>query len=1125
MITRFQIFTIELILLFVMFTGQVFSQQFTFNKVTPPDGGNFNFVTGIVQDPSGIMWFSTKQGLYKYNGNQLISYQNNPFNPNSLTSNFLESIFADFDGHIWIGTLGSGLNRFDPETENFTHFKHDQDNPASISCDTVTCILRDKQGILWVGTHGGLDKFDEKTNSFSHFRHNENDSTSISNNQVRAIYEDNQGTLWIGTGSPYPDNGGGPNDGGLNRMDKNTSTFIRYYHDVKNNQSLISNKISAIFEDNQGTFWIATAKNGLHKMNREQGTFERLIYDPAHPEKFSGSVSSEEAPIYEHITFIRQDAAENYWFGTTDDGLYYYNQKTEKLVHYKRSSDNSSNFDDNGTWTAFTSRDGILWIGGTTQGNIYRINPLRIEIPQYPTPAGVNGFYEEQNGDFWIGRDDSLIIVDKNKQTIKRFRFDSDPTVNNDNWTQLIKEDKQGNIWSGAATGLNLWDKKREKYVTYSHNPLNNKTISDSRILSFYEEDDKNLWVGTVNGLSHLDRETGIFSNFYFRLDDTTRIGNNVISTILKDKTAKFWIGLENGGGLFIFNRETQKSKKYLKGLSIITLYEDTKGTLWVGSGEGLFYYNPTDDNFIRYNDPGLVSGIPNALSIVEDNRNYLWVSSNIGLIRINPTRNESSKFGKNFGIVGNELYRGSVYKDRSGKLYFGFAKGYYEINPEELFINQKLPEIIISGFRLADQPVVSGNDGPLKQNLSITEEIRLQYSQNVFSFDFAIIDYANPEQNQLIYKLENYDKIWMQSNAENRAYYFNVPPGKYSFRVKGANSYGVWSEKSIDIIILPPWYLTWWAYIIYGILFIVVIFGFDRFQRQRLLGKEKEKNRQRELAHAKEIEKAYTELKTTQTQLIQAEKMASLGELTAGIAHEIQNPLNFVNNFSEVNKELLEEMNEEIEKGNLEEVKLLAKDVIDNEQKINYHGKRADAIVKGMLQHSRTSSGVKEPTDINALADEYLRLAYHGLRAKDKSFNANMKTDFDETIGKINVIPQDLGRVILNLITNAFYAIAPPHHNGNMQNTPVVGNPTVWVSTKKEGNKIFITVRDNGPGIPQIAIDKIFQPFFTTKPSGQGTGLGLSMSYEIVTKGHGGELKVDNKPGEGAIFTIILPV
>jgi len=288
--------------------------------------------------------------------------------------------------------------------------------------------------------------------------------------------------------------------------------------------------------------------------------------------------------------------------------------------------------------------------------------------------------------------------------------------------------------------------------------------------------------------------------------------------------------------------------------------------------------------------------------------------------------------------------------------------------------------------------------------------------------------------------------------------------------------------------------------------------------------------NRQKQKAKMK-IEQAYDNLKATQQQLVQSEKMASLGELTAGIAHEIQNPLNFVNNFSEVNAELIDELNEEIENGNIAELKAVLKNIRDNEQKINHHGKRADAIVKGMLQHSRTSSGQKEPTDINALADEYLRLAYHGLRAKDKSFNAKFDTDLDPSIGKINVVRQDLGRVLLNLINNAFYAVGEKKRKlGDGSLADAHGyEPEVLISTKRIDNKsnnhrIEIRVKDNGVGIPQRVLDKIFQPFFTTKPTGQGTGLGLSLSYDIV-KAHGGELKVETKEGEGSEFMIQLPI
>ena len=265
-------------------------------------------------------------------------------------------------------------------------------------------------------------------------------------------------------------------------------------------------------------------------------------------------------------------------------------------------------------------------------------------------------------------------------------------------------------------------------------------------------------------------------------------------------------------------------------------------------------------------------------------------------------------------------------------------------------------------------------------------------------------------------------------------------------------------------------------------------------------------------------LQKSLQELKAAQSQLIQSEKMASLGELTAGIAHEIQNPLNFVNSFSEVSKELLEEMLEEIENGDMEEVNTIAQDVIQNLEKINHHGKRADGIVKGMLQHSRSSSGTKEDTDINVLVDEYLRLAYHGLRAKDKSFNATLESNFDDSIKHINITPQDIGRVVLNLITNAFYAV---NEKKKMQ---IEGyKPKVSVETKKIKDQVEIRVSDNGNGIPKKLLDKIFQPFFTTKPTGQGTGLGLSLSYDII-KSHDGDIKVNTKENEGTAFIITLP-
>ncbi|MDQ6608983.1 MAG: ATP-binding protein, partial [Bacteroidota bacterium] len=361
---------------------------------------------------------------------------------------------------------------------------------------------------------------------------------------------------------------------------------------------------------------------------------------------------------------------------------------------------------------------------------------------------------------------------------------------------------------------------------------------------------------------------------------------------------------------------------------------------------------------------------------------------------------------------------------------------------------------------------------------------------------------------------------------------------GHYTFLVKAQSPEGVWGQPvTYSFTVLPPWWRTWWMFALYAFLVIAFVVLFSRWKHRQIVYQKKilevkvavatkqvRDETEKVQVQKKKIEHTLNELKETQAQLIQSEKMASLGELAAGIAHEIQNPLNFVNNFSEVNKELLFEMKDEIDKGNLNEVKAIANDVIYNEEKINSHGKRADAIVKGMLQHSQTSSGIKELTNINRLADEYLRLAYHNFYAKNKDFTATIKTDYDESIGNLNIVPLDMGRAIHNLFTNAFYAVSEKQTAAKGSGHEVF-NPTVTVSTKRTENGVEIKVSDNGNGIPQNITDKIFQPFFTTKPAGQGTGLGLSMSYDIITNGHGGSLKAHTTLGEGSTFIISLTV
>jgi signal transduction histidine kinase len=571
----------------------------------------------------------------------------------------------------------------------------------------------------------------------------------------------------------------------------------------------------------------------------------------------------------------------------------------------------------------------------------------------------------------------------------------------------------------------------------------------------------------------------------------------------------------------------TKKCMHYLPGFSISCIFKDADGIIWAGTIGGLYRYNRKTDNFNSIAEQNSGTDIVQVEAITGDKENNLWVSTETGIYMLNKKRDHVTHFGKEYGLpnANNFFYDGSSFTGQDGKLYFGNDLGYYAFLPGKLKIAAGKPKLYFTGFWLNDKQILPDSTSILRHSLYNTKEIRLGHDQNVFAFSTTSVDFRNANDKKIYYKLENYDVDWRIAQPEDKITYFKVPRGNYSFHIKtpgtGNND---WIERSIDVIILPPWWTTWWAYCMYGILLAALGFLVHRYQKASVIKAERERTRVKELAQAKEIEKAYHELKTTQAQLIHSEKMASLGELTAGIAHEIQNPLNFVNNFSEVNKELIEELKIKNEKLKIEddEVRELLNDITQNLEKINHHGKRADAIVKGMLQHSRTGTGVTESTDINKLADEYLRLSYHGLRAKEKSFNADFKTDFGEGVGKMDIVPQDIGRVLLNLINNAFYAVHERQKVEGVGYKPTVAISTVSIQPPLGGRSVQIKVSDNGGGIPQKIVDKIFQPFFTTKPTGQGTGLGLSLAYDIL-KAHGGDIKVKTKEGEGSEFIIQL--
>ncbi|MEP6949011.1 MAG: two-component regulator propeller domain-containing protein [Ginsengibacter sp.] len=1118
---------ISLIGILLLLTIFSFAQQVTFRNMFPNE--SFNSVANITQDPKGNIWFTTRSGLTTYNGYSLNYYRHDPKNPNSLAGLRAECVYADKEGIIWIGFVGDGLDKFDPSTGIFTHYRHNPKDSSSIGHDIVIALLEDKDGNFWVGTHGGLDKMDKKTGRFTHFVHKDDDPGSLSNNQVRTIYQDREGTLWIGTGSAWVFTGDLPGEafikgeGGLNKMDMKTNKFTRYLNDPKNPNTLINNKVRAIFEDKEGRFWVGTAGDGLHIMDRKTGRFQRYTYDPKHPEKLSRPALGKNSPS-DHITFITQDVSGAIWIGTLYGGLSRYDEQTKTIKHYiTKDSVSGFNGAEERVSGHFISRDGLLWITGL-RGNIYTISPDPVKIPYTKQGVSPYAFYLYKDSSLYMGTETGLMKKDLKNSSVKLFPV-KEAIVH-------FNKDNNNNLWIAAyGSGVYKLNLQTETFTRYRHiNGAINSLVNDS-VNTVYVDREQNTWIGTENGLDRLNSKTDTFQHFLHNPDDSNSISSNEILCLMADRNEHLWIGYGNAGGIDKMDIKTAKCKNYLGGDYIYSITESSDGTIWIGSfNNGLYRYDEKADNCVPVLNPLNGKPLPSIISITEDQQNNLWLMSSTGLIKFNAKNNELSVFGKDAGVDPNALNIFAGYKDNTGRLYFGDTAGYYSFNPKDIQTQIKPPEIAFTRFSLGNEEVKAGPNSALATEIWKTKAIELKFNQNVFSFEYTLVDYNNPLENKSLYKLEKYDNEWRIATNPARAYYFNVPPGKYIFHVKACNSLGVWTDKSIAVTITPPWWRTWWAYTLFAVLFVGAIWAFISY-RSKALRRENRILEEKVAHRTSQLKQSLENLKSTQAQLIQSEKMASLGELTVGIAHEIQNPLNFVNNFSEVSVELGEELKEELKKTELainekENLGKIVDDIVQNQQKINHHGKRADAIVKGMLQHSRVSSGKKEPADINALADEYLRLSYHGMRAKDKDFNATIQTDFDKTIEKINIVPQDIGRVLLNLYNNAFYAVKPPNPLKGKHYEPTVSINTRRIYSPAPGGVggIEIIVKDNGKGIPQNVVDKIFQPFFTTKPTGQGTGLGLSLSYDII-KTHGGEIKVDTKEGEGTTFIIQLPI
>jgi len=1137
----FFVFRVLLFLFTYIASTILHAQDLKFNQILNGDN-NTDFVLSIAQDKYGFIWLSRQlSGIQRYDGRELKSYQNDPGNSNSPASNYIEAFIIDADNIFWLGTIDKGLDRFDPATNTFKHYRHNEKDELSIVSDRINILFADRAGNIWIGTNSGLDMLDKKTGRFTHYVHKPQDKESLSHNVVRAIYEDRAGTIWIGCGQPFTYQGQDPEEGGLNRLNKVTGKFTRYMHDHAEPASIADNKVRAIFEDSKGNFWVGTRGDGLHIMDREKGTFKHYYYDAKHPERLSRPPQLFGNGIFyaDHISFITEDATGRILIGAFNQGINYFNPADSTIKHYGLifndageiiKGDSATGLKSAELFKIVHSREGIMWLG-TLSGHLYTVQPVQNDFSFHTLNTkkpDANSLYCEPGGNIlWIGTDQGLFRKDLLTGAMKVWVHDprNKESLCNDTITS-IKPDDEGRLWLATYDGLTRFDPLSNRFKVWKHDKKNPKSLHSNNVNYVFVDNEKTVWAGfTDAGIDKMDMKTETFTNFQNELNNSKTLSNNYIFQICEDQNGYIWIATDYG---------LEKMKKsdgiiyhYLPNESLRTVMMDAKGVIWTASVfTSAFRYDSINNNFQSFRDVSLGKEINKVLNIIEDKQGNLWFTQRKGIVRLDERRESIKVYHAQSGIHANEFGSADNYVNEKGELFLGDQNGYYHFSPALLKDKNLRPSVILTSFSIGDKEVGPGKQKPLSISVSDAQEIKLDYFQNNFAFEFVAINYMVQGDMKYLFKLENYEEHWHNIGTEHKAYFYNIPPGKYVLWVRAISEDGAVGERKIAIAITPPWWRTWWAYTLFAVAFIALVWTFIYYRsRQLILQNRRLENkvtvRTKELQNEKEkVEVTLSELKSTQAQLIQSEKMASLGQLTAGIAHEIQNPLNFVNNFSEINQELIEDLKIEKQKdernGQLEEE--ILNDIAANEEKINHHGKKAASIVKAMLEHSRTNTGQQELTDINALAGEYLRLAYHGFRAKDKSFNVTMNTEFDSGIDKVNMVPQEIGRVLLNIYNNAFYALS--HAS---KPTTAIHQPTISVTTKKEEHGVLIIIKDNGLGIPQQVIDKIFQPFFTTKPTGEGTGLGLSLSFDIV-KAHGGEIKVISKEGIFTEFVVSLP-
>lgn len=1041
-------------------------------------------IVGMCQDDTGFIWLADNyNGLVRYDGTNKKYFRSDPNDSSSLHTNRLECLYAGKGGIVWIGSHHEGLARLDPSTETFTHFQNDPSDPHSLRNNEVHALLEDRSGTLWIGTGKGLDTLDRKTGHFIHIQDDTPTGRLITEAAVRSLYEDHSGRIWIGAGNPFV-----PRDhaaSGLYRIEKETGLITHYRHDPEDPTTLVGNRIRAIFEDSKGIFYVGSDGDGLHIMDRTQGKFQRLPNISGNPNALSRPpVNPNASYAVDHITFINEDFQGSIWIGTYAGGINRYNPKSKTMEFYGTTGIGSHHLEKNYFWTLLKTKDNLLWVSGWEPESenqvLFQISTFQNHFEHSPTGKRAMVFDEDQNGGVWIGTEQGVFGHDVNQSRDSFFNF-----VQNTLRSVLItdlKFDQADNLWVGNRWGgAYFFDRQAMTYKLYEPEEPGKNGISSSWQNVILPIDERTTWIGSNQGLDLFNSESGKFTHFTHDPTNPNSLSSNEVHSLIQDSNGNVWVG--TGNGINLYRKESADFKRFLNnsGVPVIGIYEDSKKRIWASSyRSGFFLFDQASGVFNHYNDNnGLITDLLLISGLVEDESNFLWLYTDIGFIRLDPETKNAALFGnswKNPSETG--FYSKNAFISKNKEIFVGNASGYFSFSPavlEKQYPSEPAP--YLSAFFLGDRKISSQTDKKiLPKPLNETNEIRLYHNQNTFTFEFGSIDFVTIESEKNIrYKLENYDQNW-RSGTTYTADYYSLPPGEYIFHVQATNRFGKIEERSLTITVMPPWFTQWWAWLVFAVSLLLVLYLIYGFLLHRKLA-EAEVGRLQDLDLFKS--RIYTNL-----------------------THEFRTPLTVISGISDhvLSHPSVENLNEGLPMIKRNSAQLLR-------------------LINQMLDLSKLESG---RLSANMIQDDilgylkYLTESFHSF-ADSKDIRLHLLTELEDLY--MDFDPEKIQSIFSNLVGNA------------VKFTPPGGNIYIMIgknSSKELGYFLEIKVKDTGKGISPDHLPFIFDRFFqvenSTTRSKQGTGIGLALTKELVLL-MSGTIEVSSQLERGSEFTLKLPI